>query len=41
MMLSAAELGSRADDSDGILILPADAPVGTEACTLYGLSDTI
>lgn len=42
MMLSAAELGvPEADDSDGILILPEDAPVGTEARALYGLSDTI
>ena len=42
MMLFAAELGVlEVDDSDGILILPEDAPVGTEARALYGLSDTI
>ena len=42
MMLSASELGlPEVDPADGILILPADAPVGAEARTLYGLADTI
>ena len=39
MMLSAVELGvPEADDSDGILILPEDAPVGTEARGSFGAS---
>lgn len=42
MMLSALELGlPEVGTADGILILPADAPVGTEARTLYGISDTV
>ena len=42
MMLSASELGlPEIGAADGILILPEDAPVGTEARALYGLADTI
>ena len=42
MMLSAAELGlPDVDSPDGLLILPSDAPVGTEATALYHIGDTL
>ncbi|MCR5347373.1 MAG: phenylalanine--tRNA ligase subunit beta [Fretibacterium sp.] len=42
MMLSAAELGlPDVDSPDGLLVLPPDAPVGTEASALYHIGDTI
>ncbi|MDR3264435.1 MAG: phenylalanine--tRNA ligase subunit beta, partial [Synergistaceae bacterium] len=42
MMLSAAELGlPEVDIAEGILVLPKDAPIGADACSLYGFGDTL
>jgi phenylalanyl-tRNA synthetase beta chain len=42
MMLSAAELGlPDVDIAEGILVLPEDAPVGTDALSLYGFGDVL
>ena len=40
MLCSEKELGI-GDDGDGILVLPADAPLGTDLVTYLGLDDTI
>ncbi|MDR1048845.1 MAG: phenylalanine--tRNA ligase subunit beta [Synergistaceae bacterium] len=42
MMLSAAEMGlPDVDVTEGILVLPGDAPVGADALSLYGFADTL
>jgi phenylalanyl-tRNA synthetase beta chain len=42
MLLSGAELGlPDVDLVEGILVLPEDAPVGTDALSLYGLGDVL
>ncbi len=42
MVLSGAELGMpEIDAGTGILILPADAPIGADALSLYGIDDTV
>ncbi|NLL36269.1 MAG: phenylalanine--tRNA ligase subunit beta [Fretibacterium sp.] len=42
MLLSGEELSlSEIDDGSGILVLPQDAPLGTDARTLYGLDDVV
>lgn len=42
MMLSASELGvPDAGVEDGLLVLPTDAPIGSDAASLYHIGDTI
>ena len=42
MMLSGAELGlPEVDITEGVLVLPTDAPLGADARTLYGIDDTL